>query len=157
MKQWFARFTVREQLSLLALALALGVFFLYHLIWSPLSAARDDMAQRNVSTARILQEVNALASEIVQRRDLGGARPAARSITALVNQSSLDEGLSITRLQPGSSGDVQVRLEGVAFDALLRWLHRLESEEGALITELSLSELAVPGRVNVTVRVAGSG
>lgn len=156
MRQWFSRFTGREQLSLLALAAALVLFLAYHLLWSPLSTARDDMARRNVATAESLQRVSAMVSQISRQRDAGGAAGSGgRSVTALVNQSAVSEGLSVTRLQPNSRGEVQVRFEAAAFDALLRWLNQLETEEGALITELSLSESGTPGRVNATVRVAG--
>lgn len=156
-RQWFYRFTGREQVSLLVLAAALTVFFAYQVIWSPIIAARADMAQRNVATAESLQRVSAMVSEIAQRRESGDSPAEGRSITALVNQSSLEQGLTVTRLQPNSRGEVQVRFEAAAFDALMRWLHQLESEEGALVTELSLSESGTPGRVNATVRVAGGG
>lgn len=156
-RQWFSRFTGREQLSLLALAAALAVFSAYHLIWSPVVAARDEMLRRNLASAESLQRVSAMVSEIAQRRESGDSGSQGRSITALVNQSSLEQGLTVTRLQPNSRGEVQVRFEAAAFDALMRWLDQLESGEGALVTELSLSESGTPGRVNATVRVAGGG
>ncbi|TCO76157.1 type II secretion system protein GspM [Chromatocurvus halotolerans] len=156
-RQWFSRFTGREQVSLLALAAALAVFVAYHLIWSPVAAARDEMVRRNLASAESLQRVSAMVSEIAQRRESGDSPAQGRSITALVNQSSLEQGLTVTRLQPNSRGEVQVRFEAAAFDALMRWLYQLESGEGALVTELSLSESGTPGRVNATVRVAGGG
>lgn len=158
MRQWFSGFTGREQVSLLALAAALVIFLAYQLLWSPLSAARDDMQQRNAATAESLQRVTVMVSEITRQREAGGGgRSGGRSVTALVNQSALQQGLAVTRLQPNSRGEVQVRFEAAAFGALLRWLNQLETEEGALITELSLSESGTPGRVNATVRVAGGG
>lgn len=155
MRQWFAGFTAREQVSLLTLAAALCLFFAYQLLWSPLADARDRMAQRNASAVESLQRVNAMVSEIGLRRSAEGDDAADRSVTAMVNQSSVRHGLAVTRLQPNSRGEVQVRFEAAAFDGLLRWLHQLESEQGALITELSVSEAGMPGRVNATVRVAG--
>lgn len=157
MRQWFSRFTGREQVSLLVLTAALAIFFAYHLVWSPVVAARDEMARRNLASAESLQRVSAMVSEIAQRRESGDSPAQGRSITALVNQSSLEQGLTVTRLQPNSRGEVQVRFEAAAFDALIRWLYQLESGEGALVTELSLSESGTPGRVNATVRIAGGG
>ncbi len=156
-RQWFSRFTAREQVSLLVLVATLAVFVAYHLIWSPVGAARDEMVRRNLASAESLQRVSAMVSEIAQRRESGDSGSQGRSITALVNQSSLEQGLTVTRLQPNSRGEVQVRFEAAAFDALMRWLYQLESGEGALVTELSLSESGTPGRVNATVRVAGGG
>jgi len=156
-RQWFSRFTGREQVSLLVLVAALLVFIAYHLIWSPVVEARDEMVRRNLASAESLQRVSAMVSDIAQRRESGDSGSQGRSITALVNQSSLKQGLTVTRLQPNSRGEVQVRFEAAAFDALMRWLYQLESGEGALVTELSLSESGTPGRVNATVRVAGGG
>ncbi|MFN2287024.1 MAG: type II secretion system protein GspM, partial [Chromatocurvus sp.] len=82
MKQWFARFTGREQISLIALAAALLLFLLYHLLWSPLTAARDDMLRRNAVTADSLQRVGEMASRIAGQRGAGAAQPSGRSVTA---------------------------------------------------------------------------
>ena len=50
-----------------------------------------------------------------------------------------------------------MRLEGVAFDDLLSWLHQMEMRESLLVSELSISQGGSPGRVNATIRLAQAG
>ena len=43
MKAWFSQLEQREQLSLLVLGFALGLYVVYMLVWSPLDRQRDQM------------------------------------------------------------------------------------------------------------------
>jgi type II secretory pathway component PulM len=157
MRSWFLQLNQREQLSLLALALAIGLYLLYMLIWSPLDGARDRLAQQNESVATSLQRVDAMVSEITRLRE-SGARPGARrNLTSLINQSTSALALPVSRLQPNSRGEIQVRLESAAFDDLLTWLYQMEYREGLLVREVSVTQAGSVGRVNATVRIAQAG
>ena len=153
MKEWFARFNPREQLSLLALGLALVLYALYMLLWSPLHSLRDDMAARNHSAAESLQRVEAMVSEVLRLR--ADEQPGRqRNLTSLINQSTSRLKLQVTRLQPNRRGEIQVRMESVPFDGVLAWLHQMEFGEGLLVREVAITGAGSSGRVNVTVRIA---
>ncbi len=159
MRSWFSQFNQREQLSLLVLAIALGFYLLYMLVWSPLASQRDQLEVQNRGVAASLQRVDAMVSEVMQLRagegsSKGGAR---RNLTSLINQSTARMDLAVTRLQPNSRGEIQVRFEAAVFDDLLNWLHEMESGEGLLVRELSITQTGSPGRVNATVRLAQAG
>ena len=157
MKALWQTFSTRDQASLLVLAAVLLVYLVYMLVWSPLSSLRDDMARRNVATAESLQRVDAMVSEIIELRDSGAAANTQRNLTSLVNRATTRLGLPVSRLQPNRRGEIQVRLEGAAFDNLLTWLHELEYREGLLVLEASISQAGSAGRVNATVRVGQGG
>lgn len=157
MKAWFLQFNQREQLSLLALALAVALYLLYQLVWSPLDERRDQLALQNRGVAESLQRVDVMVSELVQLRDSDTRATTRRNLTSLVNQSTSRRALQVNRLQPNSRGELQVRLESAAFDDLLAWLHDLEFREGLLVREVSITESGAAGRVNATVRVAQAG
>lgn len=154
MKEWFAGLNQREQLSLVVLGFALLLFLLYQLAWAPLADGRAQLAQQNESVAQSLQRVDAMVSEIMALRAGGGSSAANRNLTALVNQSTGRHGLQVSRLQPNSRGDIQVRLENAAFDDLLAWLDEVENREGLLVTEVAITPTGTTGRVNATVRIA---
>ena len=157
MKAWFIRLTQREQLSVLTLGLALVVYLLYMLVWSPLDERRDSLVQQNRGVAKSLQRVDAMVSEVMLLRD-GDARPGKRrNLTSLINQSTARRDLPVSRLQPNSRGEIQVRLESAAFDDMLVWLHELEYREGLLVREVSVTSSGASGRVNATVRLAQAG
>ncbi len=58
MKDWFASLNQREQLSLLLMGLAVLVYLLYVLVWSPLDDRRDRLEAQNLGVAESLQRVD---------------------------------------------------------------------------------------------------
>ena len=156
MKDWFAALEQREQLSLVALGFALALYLLYMVAWAPLAERREQLAAQNEGAAQSLQRVDAMVSEIIRLRDGGGGgvNAARRNLTALVNQSTSRHGLQVSRLQPNSRGDIQVRLENAVFDDLLAWLDEVENREGLLVNEVAITRAGATGRVNATVRLA---
>jgi type II secretory pathway component PulM len=156
-KAWFTQLNQREQLSLLVLGVVLVAYLVYLLVWSPLDRRRDQLAQQNRGVAESLQRVDAMVSEVVKLRE-SDARPGRqRNLTSLINQSTARQALQVSRLQPNSRGEIQVRLESAAFDALLAWLYELEYREGLLVREVSITQSGTSGRVNATIRVAQAG
>jgi len=153
-KEWFAALNQREQLSLVLLAFALGMYLLYMLAWVPLAERRDQLVVQNQDTARSLQRVDAMVSEISRLRAGGGALSTQRNLTALVNQSTSRHSLQVSRLQPNSRGDIQVRLENAVFDDLVAWLDEVENREGLLVTEVAITRTGEVGRVNASIRIA---
>ena len=154
MKEWFAGLDQREQLSLLVLGIALALYLLYMVAWAPLAERRSELAVQNESVAQSLQRVDAMVSEIIRLREGGGASASRRNLTSLVNQSTGRHGLQVSRLQPNSRGDIQVRLENAVFDDLVAWLDEVENRERLLVTEVAITRTGNVGRVNATIRIS---
>ncbi len=157
MKQWFEGLTQREQLYLLVLGLALGLYLLFILAIRPLGAAQSDLAQRNNTVAESLQRIDVMVSQILSLRESGARSSAPRNLTSLVNSSTAEQGLAVARLQPNSRGEVQVRLENAAFDSLAAWLYSMEYREQLVVQEVSITQANAPGTVNATVRLGPPG
>ncbi len=157
MKDWFAQLNQREQMSLFILSLAVGLYLLFVLIWSPLATKRDALEVQNSAIAGSLARVDAMVSELLQLRDGGASVNTRRNLTSLINQSTSRMELQVSRLQPSSRGDIQVRLENAAFDDVLEWLHEMEYREALLVREVSVTQAGSAGRVNATVRIAQAG
>ncbi|QFU75023.1 type II secretion system protein M [Halioglobus maricola] len=157
MKEWYESLTQREQLSLVLLGLALALYFVYALAVAPIASARDEMARQNEALAASLQRVDVMASQVLQLRESGAGQGNRRNLTTVINRSTAALGLQVTRLQPNSRGEVQVRMEAVAFDQLLSWLHQMEYREGLSVQEASITPGGGSGRVNATVRLAQAG
>lgn len=153
MNKWFLDLTQREQMSVLVLAIAVGLYMLFVVVWSPVADSRDSMALRKLSTAESLQRVDAMVSELTQLRANGG-NSSRRNLTSLINQSTSDRQLQVSRLQPNSRGELQVRLENASFDDTLAWLYDMEFVHGLLVREVSVTRSGSAGRVNASVRLA---
>ena len=96
-------------------------------------------------------------SQLMQLRESGAQPGAQRNLTSVINQSTRRLELPVSRLQPNSRGDIQVRLENAAFDDMVAWLHEMEYREGLLVREVSVTQAGTVGRVNATIRIAQAG
>jgi len=157
MNKWYSRLNQREQISLLLLSGAVGIYLLYMLLWSPLVSARDDMIVRNQGVAASLVRVDAMVSEVLVLREGGAGNASKRNLTSLINQSTSRMNLQVSRLQPNSRGELQVRLENASFDDILAWLYQMEYSQGLLVREVSLTQSGSAGRVNASIRIAQGG
>jgi type II secretory pathway component PulM len=156
MKAWFEAYPLREQLALLLMAAVIVIYILVLFVFRPLGQAKSELAARNVATAEVLQRVDVMAAEIrsLRNADSGRSSAPAANLSATLNDSANRYQLRVSRLQPNSRGAVQLRFESAPLEALLRWLHDLESRQGLLLEELSLSQTSSAGVVSATVRVA---
>ncbi|MEH6590137.1 MAG: type II secretion system protein M [Halioglobus sp.] len=157
MKDFFARYNPREQLSLLLMATVLVCYGLYFFLWAPVSAMRDNMAARNDSAVVVLQRVDAMVSEILRLRSDGGSVSQKRNLTNIINDSTSKMALPVSRLQPNSRGEIQIRLENAVFDDTLKWLHDMEYNQGLLVREVSITQAGATGRINASIRIAQGG
>lgn len=155
MKDWFLRYSQREQLALLLMAGVVLVYLLLMFVLLPLRDARHEMRQRNEATAQVLVRVDLMAAELEQLRAGDSAsRAPSGNLTARLNSSADRQGLQISRLQPNGRGAVQLRFESAPLEPLLRWLYSLEVEQGMLLEELSLGQTSTAGIVSASLRVA---
>ncbi len=157
MNSWYTGLNRREQLSLLVIAAVVGLYLAYVVLWSPLMNSRDEMVLRNQSMASSLARVDAMVSEVLLLRQNGGGGTAKRNLTALINQSTKRMNLQLSRLQPNSRGELQVRLENASFDDILAWLYDMEYSQGLMVREVSLTRSGAAGRVNASIRLAQGG
>lgn len=155
MKKWFLMRPQNEQISLAVLAGALVVYGLWMGLLSPLQSARDEALAQNVRAAEVKQQVNAMVTEIQRLRGAGATLIKANLLT-LVNQVSQSQGLPISRIQPSSNGELQVRFESVLFNDVVGFLHQLETVEGVIVREVALTQTTV-GVVSATIRLAQGG
>jgi general secretion pathway protein M len=153
-KDWFSRYNPREQLLLFAMAFFLVAYLLYFVVLAPVGAMRDEMTARNDAALEVLQRVDAMVSEVLRLRNTGEGVSQKRNLTTLINQSTSALGLPVSRLQPNSRGEIQVRVENASFDDLLKWLHDMEFSQGLLVREVSITQAGSPGRINASVRIA---
>ena len=154
MNDWFTRFNPREQLSLLLMSAVGACYLLYFLAWAPIESKREEMAERNRGAVEVLQRVDAMVSEVIRLRDSGQAVSHKRNLTSVINQSTRKLQLPVSRLQPNSRGEIQVRLENAVFDDFLSWLHDMEYNQGLLVREVSITQAGTVGRINASVRIA---
>ena len=95
-----------------------------------------------------------MVSQILALRDSGAGGKQRRNLTSLINRSTAAANLQVSRLQPNSRGEIQVRMEGAAFDDLMAWLYQVEHRDKLLVREVSITQAGAAGRVNATIQLA---
>lgn len=152
---WFRARTPSEQVSLVALSVVGVLYCAIVLIINPIAEARDAAVLGNTRVIESKQRVEMMAAELVRLR-AGGGTTQAPNLMTLVNRVSQQLALAITRLQPSANGDLQVRFESVVFEDVLAFVYQLESVEGAIVREVTVSQ-AQQGRVSATIRFGQGG
>ena len=154
LKKWQQQLSLRDQKMLAILAGALVLFALYQIALRPIAAANARLAAQNAAAQNSLAEVTQMAAQLrVLQQTQAQQNGGGENLTQLVDRTVAANQLHMSRFQPGSSGDVQVRLDNVSFDQTLRWLNDLESAQSVAVRELVVAPGAASGLVNVSVRL----
>ncbi len=156
MKAWFQNLSQREQIYVLVMAAVVALWLVFQLLLAPAAAQRQQMAMNNEAAVALLARVDAKVTQLIGLRASGGAGDDS-NLTATISRSSELAGLPVRRLQPNSRGEVQVRFESVEYDALVRWIYRIEVVDGLVIVDASISQAGRSGGVNATLRLAKAG
>ena len=156
-QQWFNNLPRKEQTMLLIGGGAVLVYIVFVLVLAPMSKSVSELQRKNQVAAETLAEVQRLAAEYKQLESNGGGKPAASrgSLTRLVDSSVQSNQLTMSRFQPSSTGDVQVRFENAVFNNIVAWLNDIEVVNGVMIKDLTISPGSADGLVNVSVRLNG--
>lgn len=150
----FSRFNRREQTTMLVGGIALALYLFWIVVLSPLQAQRDNQLLANTSTTQSLGRVQMLAAQILQARGQGAlASGGGENISRLIDASLQANGLSMSGFQPGTAGEVRVRLDRASFESLLQWLYDVEFKHNILVRDLSVASTNDPGQVTVNIRM----
>ena len=157
MRSWWLTLNARERFLLIAGSVIVLLLLGYVLLWQPLQRQVADLQQQVEFQRDQLQWMQQAAAEIKRLQMRGNSRALASqratnlSLSTLIDQSAQQAGLAqaLKRVEPQQNGNLNVRLEAVEFDGLLRWLHGLYQQHGVVIVNAVLNRQTVSGQVNV--------
>ena len=153
-RQWFESLSARDQIALMILGAAVGLWAFVFLIFIELDGRRERLVNGNQALAQKLHRVDLKVEQLAVLREGGGDGQV--NLTRTLSQASETHGLTVKRLQPNSRGEVPLRFEGIAFDGLLQFLEQIEGSAGLVVKEASISSAGRSGGVNATLRIAGN-
>ena len=155
-KQKFFAMPQRDQMALGLLVIAVVLFGFYQLAWAPLVDKEKSLTSANASLRTSVANVQQLATEYKKLKGSGSATASSASLPRLIDSTARANQLKLGRVQPNSTGDVQVRFDDAVFDQVLTWLNELESKHGVTIKELNINPGKDTGLVNANVRLGGA-
>lgn len=146
------KYNRREQMLLLAAALAVSVYLLWLVVFVPIQSKRDQLLAANTASTQALGKVQIMAAQIQQQRSQGNSADAG-NISGVIDSSLRANGLTMSGFQPGANGEVRVRLDRAPYDALMQWLYDMEFKQGISVSDLSLATTNDAGQVSVNLRL----
>jgi general secretion pathway protein M len=152
LQEWFRSLAPRERLLVSVGSVVVAITILYLGIWEPLSKAHSKRELDLASSQALAQRLEAIAV-IVQKSQANGGGAVINtgaSLLSTVDQVSKSGtlGKPLTRIQPEGDNEVKVWIDGVSFEALVRWISELESRYGISIQTADLDRDTLPGQVN---------
>ncbi|WP_077663208.1 MULTISPECIES: type II secretion system protein M [Salinivibrio] len=143
----------REQRLLMVAALVMLLSVLYWGIIAPIQAEANNARAALTSERRLLSDVQQKHQQIVQLRAQSGASSRAptssnQPLNQVVAASAGEFSVTITRLQPGEAS-VQLGVEPLPFNQLLRWLDQLARLHGIQVVRLDTEMTDNAGVVKV--------
>ncbi|HSG62466.1 MAG TPA: type II secretion system protein M [Pseudomonadales bacterium] len=153
MKGWFHAQSSRDQVAIVALALALLLYIVVGLIYQPLQAKQQQLVLANQAASEDLQWMLGAAAKIKMAPAQKTKNASGGSLSQVIDSSVRRAGLTMKRFQPSGDNQAQVWLENVPYTATMTWLNELEVERGYRIESASVTAASQSGTVNVRIRV----
>ncbi|WP_371194338.1 type II secretion system protein GspM [Glaciecola sp. SC05] len=147
LKQWFLQLSERERILVVAASAVSIVVLFYYLVWSPLHQAVDTQSAALENDRKLLVWVQEQSSRAQMLQSTGQQSSFSGSLTQLVNQTTREANILVSRLQPQGE-ELQVWIDQVPFNSLMRWLADLE-QRGVVILQSDFSETNEDGFVQV--------
>jgi general secretion pathway protein M len=151
--QWYAGREPNERVIIGWLVFAVVLTVLWAGVWKPLSDWRAVEDNRYQNAHSLLEWMQANESRARSAAKGQQGNRAQRSLLPTVTTAAQAEGLVLSRLQPESNGAVSVVLQGQEFNAVIRWLHRLQETNAVSVQRISLDADGRPGYVNAQLRL----
>ncbi len=146
----------RLMVSTAAVITALTVFYLA--LWEPLHQRNEQLRARLAEQRALLVWMEERAAEVRALRGgpAPGRLPAGDSLLGVIDRTARGADLKgrVSRIEPDGEDGVRVWLDGVAFDALVRWLARLQRQYG-LTAASAVIDREGPGKVSARLVIRG--
>lgn len=153
LKTWYSGLQERERNMVIALGVALAILLIFLLVVLPLKnyfkSLNDDLSYYENQVMTVQKQVAAIKSA-----GPGKVTNDNISLNQLVNQTAKSFGLSFSRIEERERNkEIQLRLDNVEFDQLLRWISLLEQGRGLVVDTLRVSKKDAVGRVDASIKL----
>ncbi len=151
-KQSFNGLNPRERVIVVGGAIALLLIALYLLVWEPLMAKQAALNASIKSQQLIYQQMLKSAEQVKKFKAGGNFKTInASAMQSIINRSAKAAlpGAIIKRVEQNRQQAVQVWIDQVAFDDMIKWLGALQQTKGIRVVALFSERTDKAGRVNV--------
>ncbi|MGC4111374.1 MAG: type II secretion system protein M [Nocardioides sp.] len=148
MKEWYDNLSERDRKIVTYGGIVVVILILLGIIMPlnrNIAMARERVAHKQAD----LQFIQDATPQIAAAGPAGNAADA-ESLVVLIDSSARESGLgkSLSSSQPTGDKGLRIRLDKVAFDALVAWLARLSQQHGVRVDSAEIETAGEAGLVN---------
>lgn len=149
MREWYANLAERERRFVKIGGIATVVLVLLGIIL-PLNRNISLARQRVAVKQGDLAFIQSVAPQLSAAGPAGGNAATGESLVVLIDSSARESGLgkSLASSQPTGDKGLRIRLDKVAFDAMVAWLARLSQQHGVRVESAEIESAGETGMVN---------
>ncbi len=125
LRDWWSERTQREHILLIILAVLVAALLAWFAIWRPVNLFLD--ASR-VSQSEALDRLSRTQSMVAEAKSVRAGPAAATDIGAVINQSAIEAGFTLTKNETRGAGQFAVAMSSAKSRALFAWLGQLERQ-----------------------------
>jgi general secretion pathway protein M len=160
MKNWWLGLNLREkQIFSIGILLVL-VFFIYEIIFAPLSNSVEVLRHKIHSNQVLLKWMQASDAHIksLEKNHQPVSSNSNMSLLSVVQNEINDSSIAqnVSQLQQSENDSVQLQLKKVSFDTFIQWLTQLCQQQQLLITQMSITPLDGAGSVDTELKLSRS-
>jgi general secretion pathway protein M len=149
MRAWYANLAERER-RMVTFGAAAAAILLVLAIVLPLNRNITQARQRVITKQADLAFIQGAVPQLSAAGPGAGAGATGESLVVLIDSSARESGLgkSLSSSQPTGDKGLRIRLDNVAFDALVAWLARLSQSHGVRVESAEIESAGDAGLVN---------
>lgn len=162
MSSWWRSLSQRDRGILRMGLVFVAVLLFWAFLWDPVMQSRSSLRVQVQAAEADLAQMHGAAGELSALKAGGSATVfdrGGRSLLALADGSAREArlGHAVKRIEPVSTGRVNIWLEGGEFDQVAVWLEQLQSAYGVRVEEYSLQRGDSVGKVDGRITLIESG
>lgn len=157
MKRDWLNTLIREKQPLVLAGLGLFPLLLYLLLFAPIMQATSDLRHKIRADQSVLAWMQATNKQIhiLEKEPKPIAASSSASLLSIIQNDINNQPLAknVLQLQQGENDTIQMRLQKVSFDALMKWLLAICQQQGLMISQMTVTPNTTPGIVDAELKL----
>jgi len=138
---FYSQLSRRDQKALIWGGLLMLVFVLYAMVWEPLTEKNTQLQSRIKQHQGSHQQLSQVAKRYNALKKLSSpdVKPLQGSLFAMVDKTSQQQKIkkAIKKMTPVGDSKVNIRFEGVEFNAFIKWLVGISKDYGISVERIN--------------------
>jgi general secretion pathway protein M len=151
-KQWLNDLSEQERQFFFVVVILVSILSIYWIIISPLnnyvSRLESQVKSKKKSDYWMSQNVS-----LIRSSDSLGSGSTNMPLTSIINTTSREFNLSVSRRDSKSPNEMQIWFDNVSFDSFIRWANAVESKYGTSIVSLNIRGRERKGTTSINVKL----